>query len=42
MTVYKIQFEDIDTDCWGRTERYGWKDYDSNLYASEELAYEAL
>lgn len=42
MTVYKIQYEDIDNDCWGRMESYGWKDHDSNLYASEELAYEAL
>ena len=42
MKVYKIQFEDIDNDCWGRTENYGWKDYDSNLYACEELATEAL
>lgn len=42
MTVYKIQFEDIDNDCWGRTENYGWKDYDSNLYACEKLAKEAL
>ena len=38
MKVYKIQFEDIDNDCWGRTENYGWKDYDSNLYACKELA----
>lgn len=42
MKVYKIQFEDIDNDCWGRTENYGWKDYDSNLYACKELAKEAL
>ena len=42
MTVYKIQFEDTGYDCWGRTENYGWKDYDSNLYASEELAEDAL
>ena len=42
MKVYKIQFEDIDNDCLGRTENYGWKDYDSNLYACEELAKEAL
>ena len=42
MKVYKIQFEDIDNDCSGRTENYGWKDYDSNLYACEELAKEAL
>ena len=42
MKVYKIQFEDTGYDCWGRTENYGWKDYDSNLYASEELAYESL
>ena len=41
MKVYKIQFEDIDNDCWGRTE-YEWKDYDSNLYACEELAKDAL
>lgn len=42
MKVYKIQFEDIDHDCWGKTENYGWKDYNSNLYACEELAKEAL
>ena len=42
MKVYKIQFEAIDNDCWGRTENYGWKDYDSNLYACKELAKEAL
>ena len=42
MKVYKIQFEAIDNDCWGRTENYGWKDYDSNLYACEKLAKEAL
>ena len=42
MKVYKIQYEDIDYDCWGKTENYGWKDYNSNLYACEELAYEAL
>lgn len=42
MNVYKIQYEDIDNDCWGRIESHGWKDHDSNLYASEELAYEAL
>lgn len=42
MKVYKIQYEDIDNDCWGRMESYGWKDYNSNLYASEELAREAL
>lgn len=42
MKVYKIQFEDIGYDCWGRIENYGWEDYDSNLYASEELAKDAL
>lgn len=42
MKVYKIQYEDIDHDCWGGNENYGWKDYNSNLYASEELAREAL
>lgn len=42
MKVYKIQFEDIGYDCWGKTENYGWEDYDSNLYASKELAEEAL
>ena len=42
MKVYKIQFEAIDNDCWGRTENYGRKDYDSNLYACEKLAKEAL
>ena len=42
MKVYKIQFEAIDNDCRGRTENYGWKDYDSNLYACEKLAKEAL
>ena len=42
MKVYKIQFEAIDNDCWERTENYGWKDYDSNLYACEKLAKEAL
>ena len=42
MKVYKIQFEAIDNDCWGRTENYAWKDYDSNLYACKELAKEAL
>lgn len=42
MNVYKIQFEDIGYDCWGKTERYGWRDYNSDLYASEELAEDAL
>ena len=42
MKVYKIQYEDIDNDCWGRIESHGWKDYDSNIYACEKLAKEAL
>ena len=42
MKVYKIQFEDIGHDCWGKTENYGWKDYGENLYACEELAKDAL
>lgn len=42
MKVYKIQFEDTGYDCWGKIENYGWEDYDSNLYASEELAEDAL
>ena len=42
MKVYKIQYEDIDHDCWGGIENYGWKDYSSNLYACKELAEDAL
>lgn len=42
MKVYKIQFEDIGYDYWGKIKNYGWEDYDSNLYASKELAEDAL
>ena len=42
MKVYKIQFEDIDHDCLGKTVNHGWTDYDENLYICEELAKEAL